>query len=47
MLLIRGALGPLSQRATLRAMPEVERLAQQDQALADRRDPTDRPAPVG
>jgi NAD(P)-dependent dehydrogenase (short-subunit alcohol dehydrogenase family) len=46
MLLIRGALGPLSQRGALRAMPEVERLAREDQALADSTDPADRATPL-
>jgi NAD(P)-dependent dehydrogenase (short-subunit alcohol dehydrogenase family) len=30
MLLVRGALGPLSQRAAVRAMPEIERLAREE-----------------
>jgi hypothetical protein len=32
MLLVRGALGPLSQRRTQRAMPEIERLAREDRS---------------
>jgi NAD(P)-dependent dehydrogenase (short-subunit alcohol dehydrogenase family) len=34
MLLVRGALGPLSQRRTQRAMPQIERLAREDRGGA-------------